>query len=345
MSSILFCSILFLSSMEFFFYSSFYPLFSFLVLISLIFLLFLSYSSLLFSSRLHPLYFSLHPSHLSSQGLCKTARTGAVGIYNNACLLFQDSLLYGPYSPEALRCGELFTIAMDSHKTGLLASDTEGLNDRAPKTPFYLEKGDNKRFDESVCKKSRILGHIYALVEEYKIRLTQESAVRVDFELDQDFLPDDPSLQDADDSKVVCEWQQHLLDYKAKRLRLMTNGDSGDKAAFQRIQDLYRNLFEASVETMKQRILPTLQLHCKISSINDGLRDHAIFLCRRHIALLIYMVTYHNEKMKEKAQKLNFSFCWDICASELHAIKLEKMLKKNNQNKNDIILASQRSFL
>ena len=124
----------------------------------------------------------------------------------------------------------------------------------------------------------------------------------------------------------------------------MANGDSGDKAAFQRIQDLYRNLFENTVETMQQKLLPTLQLHCKIPSIQDSLRDHAIFLCRRHVALLIYMVTYHNEKVKDKSQKLNFSFCWDICASELHAIKLEKMLKKNNQNRNDIILATQRSF-
>jgi hypothetical protein len=268
-----------------------------------------------------------------------------VGIYNNACLLFQDSLTYGPYSTEALRCGELFTIAMDSHKTGLLASDTEGLIERAPKTPFYLEKGDNKRFDERVCMNSRILGHIYVLVEQYKIRPTQESEARVDFELDQDFLPDDPSLEDSDDSKVVCEWQQHLIDYKAKRLRLMANGEGGDKAAFQRIQDQYRNLFETCVEAMKKRILPTLQLHCKIPSIHDGLHDHAVFLCRRHVALLIYMVTYHNEKIKDKSQKLNFSFCWEICAPELHAIKLEKMLKKNNQDRNDIILATQRSFL
>ena len=266
-------------------------------------------------------------------------------MYNNACLIYQDSHLYGPYSAEALRCCEMFTIAMDSHKTGLLATDTEGLIERLPKTPFYLEKGDSKRFEEGACRNSHILGHVYALVEEYKIRMTHESVNRFDFELDPDLQPDDPSLQHGDDSAVCAEWQKHISEYKARRLRLMSNGDSVDnKAAFQKIQTHYCRLFEESVDAMKAKLLPTLQLHCSIPSIYESLREHATFLCRRHVALLIYMVTYLNEKSKDKAARVNFSFCWDICPTELHSVKLEKMLKKNNQDRNDIILATQRSF-
>ena len=281
-------------------------------------------------------------------GLWKTSRSGAVGIFNNACLVYQDSLLYGPYSTEALRCGEMFSIAMDSHKTGIFVTDSEGLNNKAPKTPFYLEKGENRKFGDPeahICKNSHVLGHIYALVEEYKKRVTFEYNERLNFELDSDLQPDDPSLQQGDDRALSAEWQNHLLDYKKKRrdvIDLVDNAASKD--AYQKIDDYYSDLFERSVEAMKLKLLPTLQLNCIIASINDSLRERAIFLCRRHVALIIYMLTYYNERSKCKTWKLNFSFCWEICAAELHSIKLEKMLKKNNQSVTDLILSTQKSF-
>ena len=294
--------------------------------------------------------FRSSPYIMNLVGLWKTSRSGAVGIFNNACLVYQDSSLYGPYSTEALRCGEMFTIAMDSHKTGIFVTDSEGLNNKAPKTPFYLEKGEIRKFGDSevhLCKNSHILGHIYALVEEYKKRVTFEYSERLDFELDSDLQVDDPSLQQGDDGALSAEWQNHLLDYKKKRQNVIELVDNAaSNAAFQKIDDHYSDLFERSVESMKLKLLPTLHLNCSIASINDSLRVRAIFLFRQHVARIIYMITYHNERSKcrTKTWKLNFSFCWGICAAELHSIKLEKMLKKNNQCVTDLILSTQKSF-
>ena len=286
------------------------------------------------------------PYVMNLVGLLKTSRSGDIGIFNNACLVYQDSYMYGPYSTEALRCGEMFSIAMDSHKTGILVTDSEGLNNKVPKTPFYLEKGDSRKFGDRevlLCKTSHILGHIYALVEEHKKKVTLEYTERLDFELDPDLQLDDPSLQQGDDRALSAEWQIYLLEYKRKRQQVIEFEDAGaSKDAFKRIDDHYKNLFKRSVESMKLKLLPTIQLNCSIASINDSLRERAIFLCRRHVALIVYMVTYCNERCK--TWKPNFSFCWEICAPELHAIKLQKMLEKNNQSVTDLILSTQKSF-
>lgn len=288
------------------------------------------------------------PYVMNLSGLLKTSRSGDIGIFNNACLVYQDSYMYGPYSTEALRCGEMFSIAMDSHKTGILVTDSEGLNNKVPKTPFYLEKGDNRKFGDRealLCKTSHILGHIYALVEEYKKKVILEYTERFDVELDPDLQLDDPSLQQGDDRALLAEWQIYLIEYKRKRQNVMEIVDAGaSKDAYQRICDHYKDLFQRSVESMKLKLLPTLQLNCSIASINDSLREHAIFLCRRHVALIIYMATYWKEREKSKTWKPNFSFCWEICAPELHAIKFQKMLKKNNQSVTDLILSTQKSF-
>ena len=280
-------------------------------------------------------------------------------MYNNICEVYQDSVKYGPYSYEALKCAEFFSIAMDSHKTGIFVKDLTSVLKSAPPVPFYLDKSNKyPHFDRDLCSRSFILGHVYAKVEEYIKQVKEASARKFPVKLDPDIR-----VTDFDDGGYLVEWTQHFARYKeqmkqvavaAKKSSTASSNtstsadkeryDDETRVAFEAIESEYKNHFEESVANMASKMQRGMRLDCCVEYIANNARDFIVLQCRRHIAVVIYVATYIKESNKGDDGKASLSFCWQICAPELHAIKLEKMLQKNSQAKTDFILDTQKCF-
>jgi hypothetical protein len=276
-------------------------------------------------------------------------------MYNNICEVYQDSVKYGPYSYEALKCAEFFSIAMDSHKTGIFVKDSTSVLKSAPPVPFYLDKSNKyPHFDRDICSRSLVLGHVYAKVEEYIVQVKEASARKFPVKLDPDIQVDD-----FNEGGYLVEWTQHFTRYKEQMMQVMvgkklsTNGDrekekerydDETRAAFEVIESDYKKLYEESVNNMASKMLPNVSFNCGIKYMENNMKEFVVLQCRRHIAVIIYVATYMFEAGKGEDVKPSLSFCWQICAPELHAIKLESMLKKNSQDKTDFILDTQKCF-
>ena len=279
-------------------------------------------------------------------------------MYNNICEVYQDNFKYGPYSYEALKCAEFFSIAMDSHKTGIFVKDSTNVLKSAPPVPFYLDKSNKyPHFNRELCNESFVLGHVYAKVEEYIIQVKEASARKFPVKLDPDIRVDD-----FDDGGYLAEWTRHFARYKDQMMRVVvakksstassnmsTNTDKERheeeaRAAFEAIESENKKLFEESVANMATNMQRGMRFDCCVEYIANNAKDFIVLQCRRHIAVVIYVATYMKESNKGEDLKVSLSFCWQICAPELHAVKLERMLLKNSQSRTDFILDTQKCF-
>lgn len=295
-------------------------------------------------------------------GLWNTANECTVGMYNNICEVYQDSVKYGPYSYEALKCAEFFAIAMDSHKTGIFVKDSTSVLKSAPPVPFYLDKSNKyAHFDREICSRSHVLGHVHAKVEEYITQVKEASARKFPVKLDPDI-----HVADFDDGGYLVEWTQHYARYKEQMMHVLVakksstasssistdrdrdrdkeRYDEEARVAFEAIESEYKQLFEESVANMANKMLRRMCFDCGVEYIVNNSKEFIVLQCRRHVAVVLYVASYMVEARKKEDVKGTFSFCWQICAPELHAIKFEKMLKKNSQLKTDFILDTQKYF-
>ncbi len=61
------------------------------------------------------------------------------------------------------------------------------------------------------------------------------------------------------------------------------------------------------------------------------------------LATVLYSVTY--DKAQLRNGRYSLSFCWEVCATELHHIKKQRMLHREHQSPLADVLNSQKPYL
>ena len=258
-----------------------------------------------------------------------------VGRYNNAWLAYADK--YGPHNNNAIKCFEIFCIAMDSPDVNY---ETKESLLKHPK-PHYLEK------QSSFLSKS-VIGKLYDMV------VAAEEGLGIDARVEQIIL--DPHLRVTTGSLVPASiatkyqdvWAGYVKNYR-KRVAEFREIPARVKRnnAYRRIQREYKSYLDSHAAEVynthflgKIAIVPLAKLlennkseddrHC---SLDFRMASYAYGLCRQFIACIVYEVAYtagHNIGSQTEFTSLSSSIhmVWNLCQYELHSLKIQMM--KNN---------------
>ena len=294
--------------------------------------------------------------------MVQSSKTQSVGVFNNACLIYQDNRNYGPSSYEAIECAKMFTVAMDAHKSGAIVPDRQNLLNRAPIKPFYFFKqGEAKKLKDQIVE-SLVLGHIYWKVEEFIVKVIADANENLEFVLDTDMRVDNY------EGDCLTLWAGHVTECARRKREIMFGNGVADTLYLRNIgsgpngktfatsYDRYlntlreRELFDALIDEYRNHFEDCVTAHyCNnysgILGINNEIKKIFMLLSRQFVSSIVYTATYNHARNGNDEYKRSVSFCWDICGPELHAMKFKAMLSKNNQSSIDVILNSERNFM
>mmetsp|Transcript_6434 Transcript_6434/g.6649 ORF Transcript_6434/g.6649 Transcript_6434/m.6649 type:complete len:666 (+) Transcript_6434:113-2110(+) len=275
-------------------------------------------------------------------GIMATAKETVVGKYTNAWLSWLDKQLVimeksekGIKSkltdntteftmcPEALRCHEIVMTALDAAKTGEYMRPEPGLLkvDR----PHYLKSGSNTYTSISV------LGKLYDKAQGQPDKYPSPMSDNCIVELHHD-----------NDGRT-SRWKQHFSKYRLDLSKNISKQHATNNMKFDKIY--YQSILQQYIKEYDNESRNLVIRHCKkfYKGMWEGQKsshpqNKRVFisiweLARQSLAATVYKVVYDVAEEKYKDNKnYALSFCWEICGTELHAIKREAVLRKSKQS-------------
>lgn len=271
------------------------------------------------------------------ESLVAKYKASNVGRYNNAWLAYSDK--YGPHNNNAIKCFEIFCVAMDSPDNNYKTKDALL---KHPK-PHYLEK-------HSSFHSKSVIGKLYDMV------IAAEEGLGIEARVESISL--DPHLRVTPGCIVPAPaystfqaiWAAHIGGYRRKACEYRELDRLKKKVAFDRLQCEYKRHFDThAAEVYNKHFfgkIATVPLAALLGSNNREGEEHSTLdfrlasyaygLCRQFIASIVYEVAYtagHNIGSQVDSSSLSSSIhlCWQLCQHELHSLKI-LMMKNSGTN-------------
>ena len=264
--------------------------------------------------------------HELLHSVLRSSSNSNVGICSLTWMVFADR---DPSSAEARKCDHYARLALDAAKTGFDSSKVD-LPKVCAKPDHMLDRLANIK-DTFVSTSA--VGQVRRLIEDKIGSLTADSAVpRADpdictvvkdgavvFSMQEEAQHGDSSFL-----QLYMRWQKHICDY-CKDLGSANGSERQDNTRIkaermQGVKDRFIDLFDRDAAALPQ-LVPRLQ------SLDA-------YTARRVMAALVYNVTYVRDP---KNGEYRLSFCWEMCAAELHDNKRRSVALQTLQHEYDLL--------
>ena len=222
---------------------------------------------------------------------------------------------------QALQCHEHILSALDAAKTGVDVPIVDKLlkidHPHYLKAPKPMSGTKDRQCDEDIepdiyFPYKTVIGKLFEMCKPAK-RVTAQYLPKMD--------PDITTLGSSNE-ELVEEWTGHLRAFKMS----FFNEDNGQNKSisFDENIERYRDLFNESAQSMAEFECREIFLDRNFTEgKSKSIRDNMLSQCRIILAAIIYKITY---EQGGDIKQYPISFCWYICASELHAIKRTAVL-------------------